>query len=361
MKILCVIDYLGSGGAQRQLVNLAIGFKHHGHDVSFLVYHQHNFYREMLAQNNIDIHEIIDPNYFYRFLKIRQFIRKGRFDAVLSFLEAANFLCEMSGFPKKNWSLIVGERSSNPNMFRSLKSILFKYSHFFADFVVANSFTNINMVKKINPFLPSRKCKVIYNYVDFNKWRPAKNHIPMQNGKLRLVVLASHRYLKNLNGLVEATNLLSDNEKAKLEIHWYGDEHDNSKAEGLVKIKLYNLEKNFNFYPATLDVHSMVRNADVVGLFSFYEGLPNTICEGMSAGKVVISSHVSDIKSIVNDDKLVFDPSNPAEIAQVLSRVIHLNPNEIEEIGVQNNKRAQLLFNNDSIINEYLMLLSSGR
>lgn len=39
MKILCVIDCLGSGGAQRQLVNLATAFKEKGHEVSFLVYH----------------------------------------------------------------------------------------------------------------------------------------------------------------------------------------------------------------------------------------------------------------------------------------------------------------------------------
>jgi len=38
MIILCVIDTLGSGGAQRQLVNIAIGFKERGHTVSFLVY-----------------------------------------------------------------------------------------------------------------------------------------------------------------------------------------------------------------------------------------------------------------------------------------------------------------------------------
>ena len=35
MNILCVIDILGSGGAQRQLVNIAIGFKERGHTVSF--------------------------------------------------------------------------------------------------------------------------------------------------------------------------------------------------------------------------------------------------------------------------------------------------------------------------------------
>lgn len=33
MKILCVIDSLGSGGAQRQLVSLAKGFKEKGNEV----------------------------------------------------------------------------------------------------------------------------------------------------------------------------------------------------------------------------------------------------------------------------------------------------------------------------------------
>ena len=33
MRILCVIDSLGSGGAQRQMVNLAVGFKSKGHQV----------------------------------------------------------------------------------------------------------------------------------------------------------------------------------------------------------------------------------------------------------------------------------------------------------------------------------------
>ena len=43
MKILCLIDDLGSGGAQRQLVNLSKGFVSRGHEVSFLVYHPADF------------------------------------------------------------------------------------------------------------------------------------------------------------------------------------------------------------------------------------------------------------------------------------------------------------------------------
>lgn len=42
-RILCFIDSLGAGGAQRQLVNLAIGLKKRGYIVHFLVYHVDNF------------------------------------------------------------------------------------------------------------------------------------------------------------------------------------------------------------------------------------------------------------------------------------------------------------------------------
>src|SRR5664280_841694 len=106
MKILCVIDSLGSGGAQRQLVNLAIGFKERGHEVSFLVYHRLNFYKESLEENNIPVYEIIEPNYLKRLLKMQRFIRGGGYDAVLSFLEAANFICELAGLPWRKWKLI---------------------------------------------------------------------------------------------------------------------------------------------------------------------------------------------------------------------------------------------------------------
>ena len=52
-RILCFIDSLGAGGAQRQLVNLAIGLKKRDYIVSFLVYHVDDFYLPILQENGI--------------------------------------------------------------------------------------------------------------------------------------------------------------------------------------------------------------------------------------------------------------------------------------------------------------------
>lgn len=358
MKILCVIDILGSGGAQRQLVNLAIGFKAKGHNVSFLVYHHHKFYLDVLTQNNIPVQEIIEANYFKRLIKIRHFIRKGNYDAVLSFLQAANFICEITGLPWRKWKLVVGERSANPKILKSLKLKTYRGFHILADHVVANSYENLKMIIKINPLLSKNKCHVIYNTINFNLWKPNKNYTPLVNGKFKLVIAASHRYLKNLNGLVAAVNLLSISEKEKIIIDWYGsDGHDQSKIDALKKIESYNLRNIFNFHEPISNIHLIVQNADAVGLFSHHEGLPNIVCEAMAAGKPVIASKVSDIPYLIRDEKFIFDPKNPFEIAQTLSALLNTKGLELIRIGKKNRVQALNIFNNEEIISRYLELL----
>lgn len=47
MKILCFIDNLGSGGAQRRFTNLAVLFRKAGHQISFLTYSEGDFFKKL--------------------------------------------------------------------------------------------------------------------------------------------------------------------------------------------------------------------------------------------------------------------------------------------------------------------------
>lgn len=355
MKILCVIDSLGSGGAQRQLVNLAIAFKKKGHDVSFLVYHSDPFYYETLNEHNISVIEVIEPNYLKRLLKMRRVIRKGGYDSVLSFLEAANFISTVSGFPFRKWHLVVGERSANPAILKSFKLKFFRFFHLFADAVVANSHENIKLVKKVNPLLSDKKLHVIYNLIDFEKWQPKpENYVYRRNGKFNLIVVASHQHLKNLNGLVEAVNLLDDNEKSQLVINWYGGERlDDSKTKALEKIEKYNLTDVFNFHEPTIDIANKVNEADALSLFSFYEGLPNVVCEAMANAKPVISSKVSDVPLLLAKE-FTYDPNDIKEILKVVRLLLNLDENILKKVGMDNLYKARQKFNSKNIINNYI-------
>lgn len=53
MKILCIIDSLGSGGAQRQLVGLARLLKEHLFEVKLIWYHSIDFYQSYLDEYEV--------------------------------------------------------------------------------------------------------------------------------------------------------------------------------------------------------------------------------------------------------------------------------------------------------------------
>ena len=367
MQILCVIDNLGAGGAQRQITELAMGFKEMGHEVSFLNYDYKPFFTPILHEKGIRVTCINEPGYLKRLLKIRKFIRRGNFDAILSFLEGPNFICEFSGFPVRKWKLIVGERDANPQIIRSLKQIAFRWGHLFADYVVSNSSANIRLVQKINPFLSKARCKVIYNIVDFNKWRPAKQNSKNKNGRVKLIVAASHQYKKNLNGLIEAVSLLPAMEREKLHINWYGHRLyepfiDQSIAEARRKIKEWRLGKTISFIDTTSSLEIKMRRADAVGLFSFYEGLPNVVCEGMACAKPVVFSEVSDLPELLSHSKfLMCDPYSPKSIQQALSKLINLSREDCAYIGKLNQRVAKQKFVREDIVSKYLQLMTNEK
>jgi glycosyltransferase involved in cell wall biosynthesis len=364
MKILCVIDSLGPGGAQRQLVELGLGFKQVGHEVIFLTYHNIKFFDHILEQSGIPVHAINEPNYVRRLLKIRRFIRHGHYEIVLSFLEGANFCCELAGLPFRRWKLIVGERSADQAIRRSPRLIIYRWFHFFADFIVANSGSNIRIVRSVNPFISKHKCKVIYNIIDLNKWQPLREK-RKDNSKLELVIAASQIYNKNLNGLIEALSLLGPDELEKIKISWYGDHlkepfYDNSFPEAIRKLTRLNLEGVISFYPATSEIAEKIRNSDAVGLFSFVEGLPNVVCEGMACAKPVICSDISDVSEYLNSDiNLLCDPADPVSIKQALQYLINSTRENLIQIGLANEEISKRLFVKEKIIAEYTKLFYS--
>lgn len=365
MKIACVIDSLGSGGAQRQLVELGKGFKERGHEVSFLVYHPQDFYWEELEKSNIKITYIEEPNYFKRLFKMRSFIRAGNYDGVLSFLEAANFICTVSGFPYRKWKLVVGERSANPNVLKSFKLRLYRMFHVFTDYVVANSQANLDIVKKVNPFIKTAKCKVIYNALSDSYLKMTTySESDFKSSKIRLVIGASHRYLKNSLLFVKSFNRLNLELKNRFVVDWYGDNveypyFDGSFLETVKYIKDNNLQEFINFYPAVNNFNNKVIGSDVVGLFSQYEGLPNTICEAMILGKPVICSNISDMPKLLKENPMqIFKLEEVDSLVKTLEYYSRLSDKNLKLIGNSNFKKAKELFDRDKIIDEYLTLLA---
>lgn len=362
MKILCCIDSLGSGGAQRQLIELAKGFIDKGHEVSFLTYHKIDFFKPELDKYVITNNTIVEKNYLLRLLKVRKAIRKHKPDVVLSFLEASNFMATLSGFPFRKWKLIVGERSANPEILSNLKLRFYRKVHFFADFVVANSHNNIELVKNIIPKIDKNKLKVIYNSVEIPKYN---NSLLLKSDITNIVIAASYREVKNLDGLIDALLLISSQYRFKLKINWYGNiSMDNSYyKEQQKKIDHFQLNKVLKLYDQTKEIKKKYADADFVGLFSHFEGFPNTICEAMSMGKPVIVSKVSDVPLFIKESENGFlcESNNPESIKNALIKAIDSTTLQQKSMGDKNYYLAKKEFSKKVILKQYLKLLQNEK
>lgn len=358
MKILCFIDSLGAGGAQRQLIELAKGFHERGHEVSFLTYHEINFFKPELDAVEIPVHTIVEANYWKRTLKIRRFIRRSKPDAVLAFLEASAFMATVAGYPWRKWKLVVGERSANPKILTSPKLRFYRFFHLFTDYVIANSHANMDLVKKANPFLPNRKCKVIYNIVNI-----PHIDLPESNSsdKIQIVVAASYRPVKNLDGLIEAIHLLPEEYKNKLRIDWYGNMDSSDYIQQMeVMIQEYRLKEVIFLHEATQEIFHKYAFADFVGLFSHHEGFPNTISEAMAMGKPIIATEVSDLPRLITDglNGYLCDSKKIKTIEKNLRIALDVSETVKKKMSMINMGIAQKKFGKKDIIQKYLTYLN---
>ena len=364
MKILCFVDELGSGGAQRQLVTMAKGFQKRGHELQFLIYHPGGHFLPELQEANIATDCMPDSGHLQRFIKIRRFLRRGKQEVVLAFLEAPSLYAELAGLPNRNWALVVGERSGHPETGKGPRRWL-RWPHRFADAVVANSHSTRLMLQRAWPGL-RQKLHTVYNGLDLQRFKPAqfRGENPVPTASLKVLVVASYQRLKNMLGLAKALELLRRTGQVEVVVDWYGAVPPDAGPfrEANTFIRERGLTSAFHFHPPIREIEKEYQRADVVGLFSEYEGLPNVICEGMACGKPVILSDVCDARFLVEESKNGFlcDPRSPESIAGALRKMAALNADGRQRMGRESRKRAEQLFDPQKCLWHYERIMESA-
>lgn len=360
MKILLLIDSLGSGGAQRQIVTLATLLKQRGQEVSFLLYADDGFFQKEVEKLHIPIHLIRTKSYVQRIWQVRKYIRNGKYDAVISFMDTPNFLNNFAAIGGKNWKVITSERSSKEDYLFTKQGKIFGWFQRFSDAIVCNSYNALTMWEKHYPQY-KHKLSVIYNPVLLPKI--TEEYIPKRNGKLHVVIAASYQYLKNPLGLIKAISLLSDNEKEKLSVNWYGEKNVSNGGtraydESVSKIAEYKLENILTLNEPTKDIVNKMHEANVVALLSELEGLPNAICEGMMIGKPIVMTKVSDYRELVDTTNgILCDWDKPETIKNALVYMMEQKEDKLLKMGHQSRKKAYHLFSKENIAGKWMNVI----
>jgi glycosyltransferase involved in cell wall biosynthesis len=359
MKIVVLVESLTFGGAERQACVLAGEFKRRGHDVCVVTYHQDDFYRPLLELEQVE-HRFLGGNGKLAWaLNVRRFLRTYGQDVVLAFLPGPSAYAELAGLPKRSWGLVVSERSAG----YVNRSWLKMYLHTVADCVIANSHSARLVIQNRFPRLRS-KLVTIYNAVQIRA--PGQDQqASVEPHEFRLVVPASLDRNKNAQGLLLALQILRASQPfLQVRVDWYGSQK--VEPELLPEIRRgvadLGLEQVFHLHPATDHIHDVMSEADAVALASFYEGLPNAVCEGMMLGKPILMSDVCDARNLVEEgvNGFLFDPCDPNSIASAIRRFAEPSREERVRMGRASRCRAEALFNTDMVADRYLRILKAA-
>lgn len=360
MNLLFVIDSLGSGGAQRQMVNLARGLNARGHHVEFFTYYKENHYRPLLDEADIHVHLHLKSSQFSvgPIVALRGFIRQGNYDVVLSYLSTPSFYAEIACIGLGNTKLVVSERSMYPPGNLPLSLRLLQECHRLADAITVNSHHQRLKMEREFSWM-TKNIQTIYNGFDLDVFRPADN-MKSANNKLSLLAISSVSFKKNSLNLAKALGICRDKYHLDVHVDWIGT-HQISKEgtrpaeQTSAYLRERGLSDLWNWLGERTDISRMLVCHDALIHPSYFEGLPNVVCEALSCGCPVLASRVCDHPILVKNGMTgyLFDPDSPEEIAHAIVTYSRMGSLERAAMGKASRNYAEKHLSLKRYVTEY--------
>lgn len=310
MHLLFVIDSFGSGGAQRQMVQLAVALSIAGHRVAFFVYApKYTHFRHVIDAAGIAVHEYeksgrYSPGVVPRLARV---IREGGFDLVLAYLTTPGLYAELATTANRlrgvRTPVIVSERGPLQHVSRRLRLAL--GMHRTADHVVTNSRNNREQLLSLWPTLRARS-SVIYNGIDLAYFSPLDVGPRVLPGELRILSIGTLLPSKDAMVLVEALAGHRERHGWTPTVSWVGKlapMGGDPQYERQVRSRLAELalDAHWHWLGERHDIPDLLRSHDVLVHPSVLEGLPNAVCEALACGLPVIAARIGDNESLLSD------------------------------------------------------------
>lgn len=358
-RILCLIDTLGMGGAERQMIGLTLFLKQNGYHVDLVTYYNHDFYAELVQKYGIGpITLRVKKNALSKLRAIRKYIKEsGGYDWIISYKDGPTIIGCLLKLMGGKFKLIVSERNTNQGLTQKDKIKFFLYRK--ADYVVPNAYSQETFIKQNFPEL-AKKIVTISNFTDTDHFSPCRTE---PNVKLTIMTAARVAKQKNLINFLYAIKTLKE-KKMDVRFEWFGDVQTGEEGYGekvFALQKELGLEDMISFHPATTKILPLYQSCDIFCLPSLYEGFPNVVCEAMSCGKPIICSRVCDNPYIVkeNENGLFFNPKDVEDMAEQIEKICSMSKEELKNWGNKSREIGEQLFSKEAFVQKYINLIES--
>lgn len=334
MRIAFLIRSLGTGGAERQLIELTQGLKLKGIEVNVITLYGGGTFRNELMENGINIFELQKKSRwdmvstFFRLLKV---IRKINPDILHGYAGVPNIIAIFVKSLNPDLKVIWGIRSAYKDLSRF--SFVVRFLSFMetvlsrhADLIISNSIEG----KKVCIYhgFPDERIVVIPNGIDVNKFheipdqrRVWRNMWGVADDECLIGIVARFAPVKGHDTFLRASSLLTK-ARSDIKIACIGS----GSEDEVQRLKNLATELGLNskvIWTGSLQEMPGVYNAlDVLCSSSYAEGFSNVIAEAMACNIPCVVTDVGDSAMIVGDTGVVVPAGNPDQLAQGLKEML---------------------------------------
>lgn len=315
MKLLYIINSLGTGGAEKLVVDMLPMLKIRGIDVELLLLKKvDSIFLEHLELSGIKVY--YSPNSLYSFKNIF-FLRK--------FCQSYD-LVHVHLFPSQYWAaltfskipMIVTEHCTyNERRKFTIFKIIEKITYGRFKKIISISQKADDALKKWLGF-PNGKFTVIENGINletFYKAQPkAIENVPADTKKI--IMVGRFNVPKDHPTAIKAMTHLDDN------IHLLLVGEGNLKADCIELAKALKVDDKVHFLGLRGDVAELLKSCDINLISSHSEGLSIASLECLASGKPLVTSNVNGLREINQNAGLLFEDNNDQELANCINQLL---------------------------------------
>ena len=361
-----LIRSLESGGAERQLVELARGLHERGHAVTVATFYKRGPLTADVEQAGIDLIDLRKRGRWevLGFLnRARKALSRSNPDVLYSFLGGANIIATTMRSAGRRTRLVWSIRSSDVDLSRYdwLHRISYRIERLLSRtpaLIIANSYSARDHAAA-NGF-PLRRIEVVPNGIDIDRFKPdavlrhkQRLRWELANDQIAVGVLAR---LDPMKGHAVFLRAAAEVAQARRDVHFFcigaGPEEAQLKELALE----LGVQEKVHFTGAASNPVSALNGLDVCCSPSLFgEGFSNSIAEAMACGVPCVVTDVGDSAKIVGDVGTVVPRSHPDALAKAILKTIgdlsQIKKKNARERIVSNFSVATMIDNTTMLLN----------
>jgi len=337
--VMFLITGLAYGGAETQLVNLAISLKKRGWEVRVVAMLPPQAFTEELKEAGIPLlilnmrRGVADPRAVFRLVKM---LREWRPQILTSFMFHANLLGRIAG--RLAGVPIVVSSIRNENFGGSRRDRVLRMTDWMGEISTTNSNLAADKLVK-RGVVPRERIRVIPNGLVLDKFtvkNSSRTEFRQQLGIIERdflwLVVGRLEEQKDYSNLLQAFKIIiQDGHEAQLRVAGQGPLLENLQRQSIN----LGISDRVVFLGLRRDIPSLLDAADGFVLSSAWEGLPNVVMEAMAAAKPVVATCVGGVPELVQEgvNGYIVPPGDSEALAAAMVKMMALSEAERQAMG----------------------------